>query len=653
MMSIPLRALACAAFASPGLAAAPARAEHGTILVIAERHSAEAEIEAVPGGADLVAAEDFEDKVAVSLLDALAFSPGVYAQPRFGQEVRLSIRGSGISRGFHMRGLMLLQDGVPINLADNNGDFQELDPLILQHIEVHRGANALQYGSSTLGGAINGVTPTGRTGRGFDGRIDGGSFDTLRGKAAFGFATPAIDGWLAVTGDRSAGDRDHARRDAIRLHSNLGLQIAERIETRFYLSAQSIDQELPGALNLADTLANPRKGNFLGDQARDIDSLRLQNRTRLSLGRAAVELGGFVNIKDLHHPIFQVVEQKSTDWGLFSRLDLARGPLALRLGAMARFGSVDARRFVNLSGERGAPSFRADQQARTIDVYGEGRYRTGPLSVIAGAVYTHGVRRQDQSFPIAISANARFDLLSPRVGLLWEMREDLQFFANFSRSHEMPGFIELAQVGSFVPLAAQRAWTAEIGARGRIGIASFDVSLYRAALKRELLQYSVGPDIPASTFNAVRTIHQGIEAGVDLQLARNLRLRQVYQLNDFRFRDDRQYGDNRLPVVPKHLYRAQLRIGSDRLHVDPSVEWVPNGAWADYANSLKVEGYALLGVTAEAGLTNGISLFLDLRNLTNTKAVGDIAATIAASPASAIFHPVERRAVYAGVRGHF
>ena len=58
-------------------------------------------------------------------------------RPRFGQEVRLSIRGSGISRGFHMRGLTLLQDGIPINLADDNGDFQELDPQVFERIDVY------------------------------------------------------------------------------------------------------------------------------------------------------------------------------------------------------------------------------------------------------------------------------------------------------------------------------------------------------------------------------------------------------------------------------------------------------------------------------------------------------------------------------------
>ncbi|TAK05899.1 MAG: ligand-gated channel protein, partial [Rhizorhabdus sp.] len=146
------------------------------------------EIEKRPGGVDLVEAAAFEDKVAVSLRDALAFSPGVYTQPRFGQEVRLSVRGSGISRGFHMRGLTLLQDGIPINLADDNGDFQELDPQVFQRIEVYRGGNALRFGGSTLGGAINAVTPTGRTAPRVELRIDGGSFSTVRAKAAAAFA---------------------------------------------------------------------------------------------------------------------------------------------------------------------------------------------------------------------------------------------------------------------------------------------------------------------------------------------------------------------------------------------------------------------------------------------------------------------------------
>ena len=231
----------------------------------------------------------------------------------------------------------------------------------------------------------------------------------------------------------------------------------------------------------------------------------------------------------------------------------------------------------------------------------------------------------------------------------------LQVYANYSRSVELPGFGELVQqpVVGFVNLDPQRAWTAEIGTRGRAGIAAWNVSLYRADIRGELLQFTVAADIPATTFNARRTRHQGIEAGLDLDLAPWARLRQVYQYNDFRFQNDAVYGDNRLPVVPRHLYRAALRLGTDAVSVTPNVEWVPEGAWADYRNRTKAPGYALLGIGAEARVREGVTLFVDARNLTGKKAIGDISAVIEANPGSAIYYPVERRAVYGGLRATF
>lgn len=165
-----------------------------------------------------------------------------------------------------------------------------------------------------------------------------------------------------------------------------------------------------------------------------------------------------------------------------------------------------------------------------------------------------------------------------------------------------------------------------------------------------MLQYTVGPDIPASTFNADRTLHQGVEAGFTLEPASWLRFRQIWQYSDFRFRDDVQFGDNRLPVVPRHALRSELRLGDEALHVAPNLEWVPHGAWADYSNTVRAPGYALLGVTAGMTISEGLDLFVDARNLTGKKAVGDISAVVRATTASAIYYPVEGRAVYGGVR---
>jgi len=178
-----------------------------------------------------------------------------------------------------------------------------------------------------------------------------------------------------------------------------------------------------------------------------------------------------------------------------------------------------------------------------------------------------------------------------------------------------------------------------------------------------MLQYSViAGVIPAATFNADKTRHQGIEAGLDLAFTPWASLRQVYQYSDFRFRNDAIYGDNRLPVVPRHFYRAELKLGTDRLSISPSVEWLPQGAWVDYVNSKRVGNYALLNLGAQAQLRDGVTLFLDARNLTQKRAVGDISALVRYTPdnaatavdeGSVAFYPLERRAIYGGVRARF
>ena len=650
----------------------PAFAEDDIITVNGQRavDDAAAKIAKIPGGANTVSAEDFADKLTVSLRDALAFSPGVYAQPRFGQEVRISIRGSGISRGFHMRGLTLLQDSIPINLADNNGDFQELDPQALQHIDVYRGSNALRFGSSTLGGGINAVTPTGRTAPGYELRIDGGSFDTIRTKAAAGFADARGDAWFALTTDRSNGDRTHAKRDAIRFNGNVGIRLTDAVETRFYATISHIDQDLPGALRRAEALNNPKTslpGNIAQDQERDVDSIRLQNRTTIDLGKGTLEGGVFYNTKQLFHPIFQVLDQKSEDYGAYARLNLNGTigglPVEAMIGTTARFGHVDAKQFLNVAGSRGALTQVARQEAQTIDSYGELRVKpVDMLSLIAGGVYTHGKRTIDNRTNAALSGSATFDRFAPKIGLLFEPRADIQFYANYSRSVELPGYSELAQtqVGGltgFVDVNPQRAWTMEAGTRGTIGIASWDVTFYRSDIRGEMLQYTPNaaavPAIPAATFNADRTRHQGIEAGLELRLAPFATLRQVYQLNDFKFRGDAVYGNNRLPVIAKQLYRADLRLGTDRVSITPNVEWMPTGAWADYNNTTRAPGYTLFGIGAEANIRSGVTLFVDARNLTGKKAIGDISAVVTANAASAIYYPVERRAVYGGIRARF
>ena len=134
----------------------------GASMTQPDLERAREEINRTPGGVTIVDTEVVREGRVSNFNDTLGMAAGVFAQSRFGaEESRLSIRGSGLQRTFHGRGIKLMQDGIPVNLADGSFDFQTIEPMATRYIEVYRGANALRYGASTLGGAINFISPTG------------------------------------------------------------------------------------------------------------------------------------------------------------------------------------------------------------------------------------------------------------------------------------------------------------------------------------------------------------------------------------------------------------------------------------------------------------------------------------------------------------
>lgn len=451
---------------------------------------------------------------------------------------------------------------------------------------------------------------------------------------------------------------------------NLGRSFGEQRELRLIVNGSNIAQEIPGALTRAQFAANPRQaavGNYANDQGRNQRGVRTSLRATWRLDDATVFEGALYGVwKDLDHPIFQVIDQESRNYGAFGWLDWKGEVGGLRAdayaGAWLRTGDLDSNFYVNVKGARGAPTSRTRQNADAIDLFGEARlFVSDRLAVVAGATWGHATRDYQQyRVPGApttfdVTASKDYDWLAPRVGVLWENDEGIQVFANVTKSVEPPNHGSLSPNGAgFTDIAAQEAWTAEIGTRGRRGPILWDVTFYRAWLDHELLQYTVGNGIPASTFNADETVHQGIEAALDWQVGRGLRLRQTWTWSDFRFEDDVQYVDNRLPIVPRHLYRAELRYEHPSgWWVAPAVEWTPSGAWVDFANTTKAPSYAVWNLGAGYRVNERISLFLDARNLADKAYVSNVQAQIRATPTSTAYWPGDGRAVFGGVSCSF
>jgi iron complex outermembrane receptor protein len=619
-----------------------------------------------PGSVSVVAAETYENRAVVGLPDLLRDVPGVLSNKRYGEESRLSIRGSGIGQGFHQRGVLIAENGISFADADGFSDFQKVDVLSARMIEVYKGGNALRFGGAQLGGAVNLVTTNGRTTPSTVLlRAEGGSYDSWRGQAAAGGVIGDVDLYGSISGYKADGYRVNSGSEQLRGTVNLGYRIGEDSEVRLIATAATIEQDVPGTLTLAQARANPRQASsaaLAGRWARDQDVRRVTLQTRLRLSEGLVFEGGiYATGTDLRHPIPIVIEQDIQTQGAFGRFDLS-GEIAghkadLFFGVSYRTGAVDQQTYVNGAGANGARTGDVLQQATGLDLFAEGRFFVVPeLALVAGASWGHASRDFTNRL-LGRGDQTDFQWFAPRFGLLWE-HGGAQVYANVTRSVEPPTFGALAQAGysgfAFVPVDPQRAWTVEIGTRGRSGAVSWDVAAYRASLKGEMLNFTVAPNIPAAVFNADRTRHQGIEASVDWRIAPALRLRQTWAWSDFTFTGDATYGDNRLPVVPEHQLRTSLRYERGGAWIEPMLDWRPKDVWVDYRNTLKAPGYALLHLSAGIDLPGGVTLFADARSLTDQRHVPEFGAVAnAAGTDQAVFYPGEGRSLFGGVRVRF
>lgn len=642
-------------------------ADRNAIVVVGTRETAQAtkEIERTPGGVEIVPDTAFKDTPVQNIKDILEYVPGVITQHRMGDDARVSIRGSGLSRNYGIRGITLLLDGIPMNTSDGLVDFFEVDPSAYRYVEVYRGGNALRYGSNALGGAINLVTPTGRDAAPLDARIDAGSFGYIKGQASSGDTSGAFDYFVTASAQRIDGYRDHSNGSAIRGNVNLGYRFSDNAQTRFYVTAATTEQRIPGEVSKAAALNNPRGANagwVAQDQQRNVDSMRVSNKTSFSFGDTNVDVGAFYNWRHVDHPIFQYLDYTVDDYGLFARLvdDRLLGGLRNRLilGANLHDGTIDTEQFVNLSGAvKGALAASMVDKSKNLSFYAEDSLFVRPdLALIAGVQYLDASRDRRDRFLSNGDQSGRktFELWSPKFGVLWDPTPDVQLFGNVSRSAEVPSYD--ANVITAVDLRPQRATTYEIGTRGKSGGIGWDLSLYRSNVQDELQCLTTGPFSACSIINVNKTVHQGIEAGLDgsvpLSLSGDrLEWTAAYTYSDFSFDGDALYGDNRLPGVPEHYLRAELLYKhASGIYAGPNLEWSPRSYFADSANSLSVDPFALLNLKAGFDAGKHWSFYVEGRNLTDKHYISTVAVAGTASATSELFNPGIGRAVFGGIR---
>ena len=635
------------------------------------------------GAVAIVPSEALRDRNVSTVKDILEYVPGVWAQPKWGEDTRLSIRGSGLSRNFHGRSLQLYMDGViPINTADGYFDFQEIDPTAYRYTEVWRGASALQFGANALGGAINFVTPSGRDARPFAMSADVGSFGYRRIQASSGAAVGPFDYFVTGSYQVQDGFRDHSNGNLMRGSANFGYKITPDIETRFYFNGNTIEQRIPGAVTKYIALNEPRAAataNKVNDWQRNINSNRIANKTAIKLSdNTTVEVGAFNVDRHLMHPIFQWLDYTYDDYGGFGRIVDDRTIAGFRnrlvAGVNIHNGQIDNQQFANGAlATKGLLLSASLDKSKNTSAYAENSFYFLPnVAAVAGTQFLRASRQRVDRFLSNgdQSGESNFEIWSPKFGFLWDVDPTAQVYANISRSAEAPSFGESVAPIPFVApnlpnipftdIKAQRATTYEIGTRGKRPDYLWDIALYRSEIQNELqCLYSTFGN--CNVTNADRTIHQGFEFGIGANVLKSmfvhgpdpdkLWLQLAYTYNDFYLDNDARFGNNDLPGIPPQVMRAELLYKHPSgIFFGPNVEWVPQGYFVDSVNSLMTDPYMLWGIRAGFERDTNFSFYVEGRNLANKTYIASASIIDVATKQSALFEPGTGRTVFAGMK---
>jgi len=684
------------AFASTGVhGQVPAATQTlDTIVVSAERlaEQIEAERALTPGNVTLVDGEDLYQRSVTNLADVLRFVPGVWSESVSGSdEIFFSSRGSNLdATAYDKNGIKLLQDGLPITTADGNSHNRVLDPLSARYATIAHGANALTYGASTLGGAIDFTSPTARDTDPLSLFASGGSHGQINGHMSAGLATETFDVLGTIEYRDWDGYREHSEQQTRGAFANAGFNWSDSVVTRLYLAALDSDAKLPGALTRVEADEDPSQASPAAADAnygKKVDTRRAAAKTTWNIDdRSAIDLGVSCEKQSLYHPIVErilvdfdgagpnppvevfslLIDTDHRDTGASLRYRLEGSAHNLLLGANYGDSSVSGGNYRNLNGRPNGLTEYVHNAADSLELFAIDRWRLDRhWTLVYGAQWVNASR--DVSTTEAASGEVRnpkgdYSSLNPRLGLIYALDERSEFFASVSHLYEAPTNMQLEDDvrGGNSTLDAMNGEVIEAGWRGDAGSPEgvawrWDVAMYYAKVSDEILSID-DPLAPGNSLSAniEDTIHAGIEAMVAASLpVGEGRIEPQFALtaNQFSFDGDATYGDNDLPAAPSYALRGEVLYRRSGMYFGPTFDFVGR-RFADFANTYVVGSHALFGLRA-GYVADRWELFAELRNLMDEDYIATVNVRDVASAGARVLYPGAPRSAYAGMRLRF
>lgn len=569
----------------------------------------------------VIEADRLETLQVVSIADALQTLPGV----RIAQRGPVGSQTSAFIRGGNSSQTLVLIDGVRINDPSSPNaafDFGALLTGNVGRVELLRGPNSIIWGSQAIGGMVNiqSLVPT----EAFvaRGSAEYGYADTVRSSVNLSGTSGVFEGSVGggyystdgISALAAGSERDGYRNWSAngRLKVNLAEGIA--LDFRGYYNDGRIDYDSPFGAG-ANGLPVSDNAQFLGYVGANFDLAGGRWRNRISYARTDIDRVGTDPV------VFSFnnfdVEGSIDRYEYHTSFDV--------IDAVTLVGGVEHERtYANTSFEGAVPDV-----ARNRVTSGFAQAIVRPLS---GLTLTGGVRHDDYSAyggQTTLGGNAAY---TPNGGMTVLRATYGEGFRAPTLSEGQPPFGNPA-------LRPETARNVDVGVeqylldrRVQLGVTYFN------RRSTDLIAFST---VTFQSENIDRVETEGVEVALALRPTDRIDIQASYTLTNAINRSVGANFGKRLALRPENIASVTadwqspwgVSVGASLLMVGDSFD--------NASNSVRLDGYALVGLRAAVPLMDGVELFGRVDNLFDAEYE-----TVAG-------YGTYGRSAYAGVRGRF
>lgn len=510
----------------------------------------EGDVSQQPGSVGIVTREEMTLSQPRSTEEALRNVPGVVIKPEEESAIVANIGVRGLSAADYKS--LILEDGVPVapGLFVGNGRYYNPRIQHIESIEVLKGAASLRYGPNTIGGVINYISKQPDDGVSIS--LRGGSFNTRETTVELGGSSPSKEAVFGavVSHVKSDGfmDKGYDVTDVI-VKSGLAIGDTQWLGIKFshYESDANIsyrglflDQYRRGDdHNPApdDYFLSGRQGFDLNHEWDISDNLRLNtllfwSETYRDYWRFQVDganprdANGNWNYTDTVQGNNRAFERIGAD----SRLHITHalfgipGEAEIGLRYMVEEMHDQTIQAARATPRSGTVAQDRIDSAESIALFLQNRFLlTDRLAVTPGVrIEAYEQKRENLRAATNDEVDTSNTEVMPGIGVTFQLTPTAQLFGGIYKAFS-PALNGDALSGmQDQKLDAERSINAEVGIRGGDRNFSYEVAVFHMDFDNQIIPANSNSDFQNT--NGGKTLHQGIEAAIGVELGAGFRL---------------------------------------------------------------------------------------------------------------------------------